>query len=104
MKVRNLFVSYISNNDIDKLVIVKKPSKIESRIKNIPDDVYFSVFTKTGYYFNKNELSTLEMYLSPKATKEDITYDQLRIFYENNNEKILKNILKKSSNIIGFKG
>ena len=101
MRIKNLKLVFDTVNDEDKIIIVRGINNFENLILRKNPNEYKCIFSGTAYYFDKEEVLPLSLFLPLYDLKRNISKKKLKEFYNENAEQILKKAKGKTKKI-GF--
>ena len=93
MRIKNLKLVFDTVNDEDKIIIVRGINNFENLILRKNPNEYKCIFSGTAYYFDKEEVLPLSLFLPLDDLKRNISKKKLKEFYE------VDLIVKQDSNI-----
>ena len=101
MRIKNLKLVFDTVNGEDKLIMVRSINNFEDLILRRDPSEYKCVFSGTVYYFDRKKVMPLSLFLPLDDLKRNISKKELKEFYNENAEQILKKAKGKTRKI-GF--
>lgn len=101
MRIKNLKLVFDTVNGEDKLIMVRSINNFEDLILRRDPSEYKCVFSGTVYYFDRKKVMPLSLFLPLDDLKRNISKKELKEFYNENAEQILKKAKGKAKKI-GF--